>query len=74
MGAASEKDGKFVAHVHKLFGTTAGGASKREISESESGHKNFVTPMFDMDRQFVVVHYAGEVCSSRLSYEYSFYV
>jgi myosin heavy subunit len=66
MGTAAEKDGKFVTHLHKLFGSTTpstGGDGKKEASEApaDSGHKNFVTPMFGMDRQFVILHYAGEV-------------
>jgi myosin heavy subunit len=58
MGTASEKDGKFVTHLHKLFGTGSGDSKK---GDTESGHPNFVTPKFGNDRQFIVLHYAGEV-------------
>lgn len=58
MGTTSEKDGKFVAQLHKLFGTL----SKNEGKEQGgAGHKHFVTPKFGKDMQFLVVHYAGEV-------------
>lgn len=59
MGTAHEKDGKFVIHLHKLFGT--GGDSQAASSGADNGHSNFVTPKFGSDRQFVIVHYAGEV-------------
>lgn len=61
MGAAAEKDGKFVAQLHKLFGTGSGTDAKKEESDVAIGHKNFVTPKFGSDRQFIVIHYAGEV-------------
>ena len=57
MGTTSEKDGKFVAHLHKLFGTL----SKNEGKEGGTGHKHFVTPKFGKDIQFLIRHYAGEV-------------
>ena len=68
MGSASEKDSKFVTHLHKLFGTTQGGDAKKEDSEAESGHKNFVTPMFGMDRQFVhrALCWRGQVYGGRV--------
>jgi myosin heavy subunit len=65
MGTAQEKDSKFVAHLHKQFGTVTGGDSKMASSEAETGHKNFLTPKFGNDRMFVIVHYAGEVSLSR---------
>jgi myosin heavy subunit len=62
MGTAQEKDGKFVAHLHKLFGT---GDSKTAPNDSETtGHKNFLTPKFGNDLMFIIVHYAGEVSLS----------
>eukprot|EP00977_Amphora_coffeiformis_P007254 scaffold1573_cov173-Amphora_coffeaeformis.AAC.11 len=58
MGTTSEKDGKFVAQLHKLFGTL----SKNEGKEGgDDGHKHFVTPKFGKDLQFLILHYAGEV-------------
>jgi myosin heavy subunit len=80
MGSASEKDGKFVAHLHKQFGSLSEGRTTPSNSSSNlnyninnaaggvcddaegaSGHKNFITPKFGKDRQFLIVHYAGEV-------------
>mgnify|MGYP005851273579 CR=1 FL=1 len=58
MGTTSEKDGKFVAQLHKLFGTL----SKNEGKEGgDGGHKHFVTPKFGKDLQFLILHYAGQV-------------
>ena len=57
MGGASEKDGKFVAQLHKLFGTL----SKNEGKGTGEGHKHFITPKFGKDMQFLIAHYAGEV-------------
>jgi myosin heavy subunit len=54
MGSSSEKDGKFVAQLHKLFGTLS-------KSKDKEGHKHFITPKFGKDIQFLIVHYAGEV-------------
>jgi myosin heavy subunit len=65
MGTSSEKDVKFVSHLHKLFGGISGvpaSTSKKTRDEgSDNGHKHFITPKFGNDRQFVIVHYAGEV-------------
>jgi myosin heavy subunit len=55
MGSSDEKDVKFVAQIHKLFGSVAGSV------QGIGGHEYFVTPKFGNDRQFVIVHYAGEV-------------
>jgi myosin heavy subunit len=55
MGNASEKDVKFVGQLHKQFGRISG--AKR----FEGGHEYFITPKFGNDRQFIIVHYAGEV-------------
>lgn len=55
MGSASEKDVKFVGQLHKLFGSVAGG------KKTGGGHDYFITPKFGNDRQFIVLHYAGEV-------------
>lgn len=54
MGTSSEKDVKFVSQLHKLFGS--GTESKKK-----DGHDYFITPKFGNDRQFIIVHYAGEV-------------
>lgn len=68
MGTSSEKDGKFVAQLHKMFGSSAGvdvsskkGSGKASSHDASTGHPNFKTPKFGSDRQFVVVHYAGGV-------------
>ena len=55
MGDSSEKDVKFVGQLHKLFGSVAG------AKQSDAGHQYFITPKFGNDRQFIIVHYAGEV-------------
>jgi myosin-7 len=55
MGSSDEKDVKFVAQLHKLFGSVAG------AKQADGGHDYFVTPKFGNDRQFIIVHYAGEV-------------
>jgi myosin heavy subunit len=54
MGTSSEKDVKFVSQLHKLFGS--GTESKKK-----DGHDYFITPKFGNDREFIIVHYAGEV-------------
>jgi myosin heavy subunit len=64
MGTTSEKDVKFVSHLHKLFGISAGQSTfnlQNGKELSENGHKHFITPKFGNDRQFVILHYAGEV-------------
>lgn len=55
MGSSSEKDVTFVGQLHKLYGSVAG------TKQVGSGHQYFVTPKFGSDRQFIIVHYAGEV-------------
>lgn len=57
MGSAGEKDVKFVAQLHNFFGSVAGAKA------TNARHDFFVTPKFGNDRQFVIVHYAGEVCT-----------
>lgn len=54
MGNACEKDVKFVSQLHKLFGSVSG-------TKKLEGHEYFITPKFGNDRQFIIVHYAGEV-------------
>lgn len=61
MGTASEKDDKFVSHLHHLFGGQQPRASVKRKGEGGVRHPNFVTPKFGNDRQFIVLHYAGEV-------------
>jgi myosin heavy subunit len=60
MGSATENEVKFVAQLHKQFGGAAGASLK---SKENTGHDYFVTPKFGNDRQFIIVHYAGEVCT-----------
>ena len=60
MGSSAENEVKFVAQLHKQFGGTAGATLK---AKENLGHDFFVTPKFGNDRQFIIVHYAGEVCS-----------
>ncbi len=55
MGDSREKDVKFVGQLHKLFGSVAG------TKQADVGHEYFITPKFGNDRQFIIVHYAGEV-------------
>lgn len=63
MGSASEKDSKFVAHLHRLFGkSTRGADAKKDSEEQESRHKHFITPKLGMNQCFMIKHYAGEVC------------
>jgi myosin heavy subunit len=56
MGSASEKDTKFVSTLHKRFGR-----SSQNGPGPSSGHQNFVTPKIRTEKQFIVLHYAGEV-------------
>jgi len=50
LGSSSEKDVKFVSQLHQTFGGTP-----------KPKHPYFVTPKFGNDRQFGIIHYAGEV-------------
>jgi myosin heavy subunit len=71
MGTSAEKDVKFVSQLHKLFGGKAGvpaarGGNKKKKKKTSGeggykGHDYFITPKFGMDRQYIIVHYAGEV-------------
>jgi myosin heavy subunit len=70
MGTAAERDVNFLAQIHQKFGGVQNGmstAKKKKKKGSESPikgpvrHDNFVTPKFGKDRDFIVVHYAGEV-------------
>jgi myosin heavy subunit len=61
MGTATEKDTKFVTHLHKLFGPVE--TKKDDDDANGGGHKNYTMPKFGNDRQFIIVHYAGEVRS-----------
>jgi myosin heavy subunit len=54
MGSSMEKDVKFVAQLHKQYGTSKG-------SKDNTGHDYFITPKFGIDTQFIVCHYAGDV-------------
>ena len=62
MGTSNEKDTKFVSQLHKMFGTESTG-SKRNLND---GHGHFITPKFGSDREFIIVHYAGEVSKTGL--------
>ena len=61
MGSAEEKDGKFVSMLHKLFGSKTGTTTKGRDDGKKSGHDYFVTPKLKYDKQFCILHYAGEV-------------
>mmetsp|Transcript_31170 Transcript_31170/g.59243 ORF Transcript_31170/g.59243 Transcript_31170/m.59243 type:complete len:905 (+) Transcript_31170:1127-3841(+) len=73
MGTATERDINFLAQLHQKFGGNAqtnGGAvsaSKKKKKKNKSSgkepvrHQNFTTPKFGKDRDFIVIHYAGEV-------------
>lgn len=77
MGTAAERDINFLAQLHQKFGAVKGSSSSSMDSNSTSKkkkkknskspvkdllqHQNFITPKFGQDRDFIVVHYAGEV-------------
>lgn len=71
MGTAHERDVNFLAQIHQKFGGVQNGmstAKKKKKKGSNSPvpkepvrHDNFITPKFGKDRDFIVVHYAGEV-------------
>ena len=73
MGTAAERDVNFLAQLHTKFGggTMNGSAptttkkkkkkGKSPVKDSPARHQNFITPKFGKDKEFVIVHYAGEV-------------
>lgn len=72
MGTSSDRDTNFLAQIHQKFGGSKGsndiGNSKKKKKKNKSQnskeaerHPNFITPKFGKDREFIVVHYAGEV-------------
>lgn len=76
MGTAAERDINFLAQLHQKFGAVKGSATsmdshstskKKKKKNSKSPvkdllqHPNFITPKFGQDRDFIVVHFAGEV-------------
>jgi len=68
MGSESEKNIKFVSYLHQLFGgvqeTSASVMKKKKTgdkSDSTRSHENFRMPKFTNDKDFIVIHYAGEV-------------
>mmetsp|Transcript_2111 Transcript_2111/g.4695 ORF Transcript_2111/g.4695 Transcript_2111/m.4695 type:complete len:2680 (-) Transcript_2111:336-8375(-) len=71
MGTATERDVNFLAQIHQKFGGVQGNGmptSKKKKKKNSNTptkdpvrHENFITPKFGKDRDFVVVHYAGEV-------------
>ena len=50
MGATSEKDAQFAKRLHSRF-----------AGSTKDGYPNFVAPKFGTDRDFTIVHFAGEV-------------
>ncbi|KAL3823425.1 hypothetical protein ACHAXA_004300 [Cyclostephanos tholiformis] len=75
MGTAAERDVNFLALLHQKFGGVAGPSGmdamsttkkkKKRHSKSPNKellcHQNFITPKFGKDRDFIIIHYAGEV-------------
>ena len=76
MGTSSERDINFLAQLHQKFGAVKGSSTtfesnstskKKKKKNSKSPvkdslqHQNFITPKFGQDRDFIVIHYAGEV-------------
>jgi myosin heavy subunit len=74
MGTAAERDVNFLAQIHQKFGGAKGAANnaslgkkkkkKKSTSSSQKeneAHQNFIMPKFRQDREFIVIHYAGEV-------------
>ncbi|KAL9188488.1 hypothetical protein ACHAXT_006866 [Thalassiosira profunda] len=76
MGTAAERDINFLAQIHQKFGGgkigagSGGGSSnnhKKKKKKNKSPvkevarHQNFITPKFGKDKDFLVIHYAGEV-------------
>jgi myosin heavy subunit len=75
MGTAAERDTNFLAQLHQKFGAVKGSSnmdinstSKKKKKKNPKSpvkdllrHQNFITPKFGQDRDFIVVHYAGEV-------------
>lgn len=76
MGTAAERDINFLAQLHQKFGALRGSLAHTESSSTSKKkkkknakspikdllqHQNFITPKFGQDRDFIVVHYAGEV-------------
>jgi myosin heavy subunit len=75
MGTAAERDVNFLAQLHQKFGGVTGPSTMDGMSTSKKKkkrhskdpikeslcHQNFITPKFGKDRDFVIIHYAGEV-------------
>jgi len=77
MGTATERDVNFLAQIHQKFGGSKGASNsnnsvahskkkkkKKSVSSSQKeneAHQNFIMPKFRQDREFIVIHYAGEV-------------
>jgi myosin heavy subunit len=67
MGTGSEKDIKFVSQLHQSFGgvqetSTSVMKKKKSGDISDGSHQNYKMPKFANDKDFIVIHYAGEVC------------
>jgi Myosin heavy chain len=63
MGSGNEKDVKFVSQLHQFFGgvqETSASVIKKK-GKSDGRHDNFRMPKFANDKDFIVIHYAGEV-------------
>ncbi len=76
MGTTAERDINFLAQLHQKFGAVKGSSTnlesnstskKKKKKNSKSPlkdslqHQNFITPKFGQDRDFIVIHFAGEV-------------
>lgn len=61
MGTAAEKDSKFAAHLHRLFGKRSEVDTKKDSDNHESHYKHFITPKIGVNKNFIIKHYAGEV-------------
>lgn len=66
MGTGSEKDIKFVSQLHQSFGgvqetSTSVMKKKKSGDISDGSHQNYKMPKFANDKDFIVIHYAGEV-------------
>ncbi len=61
MGTAAEKDSKFAAHLHRLFGKSSEPDTSKDGDSRRSHYKHFITPKIGLDKNFIIKHYAGEV-------------
>ena len=75
MGTSAERDVNFLAQINQKFGggnkgamkSTSSSNGKKKKKKNKSPvkesvrHGNFISPKFGNDRDFIIVHYAGEV-------------